>query len=175
MRRIFSSQTLLTAAVAIIAVALFNLSRPSSIESDLAVGFNTWYVQTAPLLEKADAAALANVKLTVTIGLTGRSTPPPSLSWTLPARSLTEATDRENTARVLQLVSESGVFNVKSIKTPEEGVSYLTISVKEGENSFETTVQAEEIDKSIQLQNLLKLLDVFSKTDSPVAIEPSRT
>lgn len=174
MRRILSSQALLTAAVAIIAVALFNLSRPSP-ESDLLVGFNTWYKQTAPLLDRSDAAALANVKLTVTIGLSGRPTPPSTFTWTLPARSLAEASDRENTARVLQLLSESEVFSVRPVTSPKEGVSYLSISVREGEQKFETTVPAEEVERRIQLQNLLKLLDIFSKAAPPLAIEPSRT
>ena len=118
---------------------------------------------------------LGEGKTTVTIGLSGRPTPPSTFTWTLPARSLAEASDRENTARVLQLLSESEVFSVRPVTSPKEGVSYLSISVREGEQKFETTVPAEEVERRIQLQNLLKLLDIFSKAAPPLAIEPSRT
>ena len=174
MRKLLSSQALLTAAIAIIAVALFNLSRGRP-ESDLMLRFNDWYKQTAPLLEQSDAAALSNVKLSVTISASGRPTPPPTVTWTLPARSLTETEDRENTARVLQLVSESGIFGLTGVSSPEADKAYLAITVKDGEQNFQITVSAAEVEKSIQLQNLLKLLDIFSNAAPPLAIEPART
>lgn len=174
MRKLISTQALFTGAVAILALLVFNLTRPA-LESDLLVSFNDWYATTAPKLEQADPAALSTVKLSVTVGLAGRPTPPPNLSWTLPVRSLAEQADRENTARVLQLVHESGIFAQRPIKLVHDGGSYLSISVRDGERRFETTVPASEIEKSIQLQNLLKLLEIFSKASEGLEIQPSRT
>ena len=174
MRTLISTQALFTAAIAIIALVIFNLNFPG-VESDALVSFNKWYAETSPKLERGDAASLSNVKLNVSIGLINRPTPPPSLSWTLPARSLADASDRDNTARVLQLIHESGVFGQRVVTKTRSDISYLTISVRDGDTVFQTTVPAEEIEKSIQLQNLLKLLDIFSKTTPAHEIEPSRT
>ena len=177
MRKLISNQALFTAAVALLAVVVFNLSS-KPLPSDLAVDFNRWYTATAPILEQtvpSDPSALANVKLSVTIQLIGRPTPPPTLTWILPARSLTENQDRSNTARALQLVRESDVFTMPPVSAPKSDASYLVISVRDGDKQFNTTVPASEIEKRIQLQNLLKLLDVFSKSETANPIEPSRT
>lgn len=174
MRKLLSSQALLTAAIAIVAVALFNLSR-SPVQSDLLLEFNDWYKHTAPLLEQQDVAALGNVNIAVTIAASGRPTPPHTITWTLPARSLSETADRENTARVLQLVSESGIFGLKGVSAPAPDQPYLSVAVRNADHQFSITVPAEQVEKSIQLQNLLKLLDVLSQTAPPLAIEPGRT
>jgi hypothetical protein len=65
MRKLISNQALFTAAVALLAVVVFNLSS-KPLPSDLAVDFNRWYTATAPILEQtvpSDPSALANVKL----------------------------------------------------------------------------------------------------------------
>jgi hypothetical protein len=72
-------------------------------------------------------------------------------------------------------VSESGVFGLTNVPAPEADKAYLSIAVKDGEQNFQITVSAAEVEKSIQLQNLLKLLDIFSTTAPPLAIEPART
>jgi hypothetical protein len=174
MRKLISTQTFFTAVVAVLALAIFNLTRPA-LQSDLLVEFNGWYKGTSSLLAQTDPATLGNSKLSVTVSLTGRPTPPPTLSWTLPSGALTETTERENTARVLQLIHESGVFGLPTIKNPKADAPYLSISIRDGERSFETTVPAAEVEKSIQIQNLLKLLDIFEKSGPGVAIQPSRT
>jgi len=177
MRKLISTQALFTGAVALLAVVVFNLTR-RPLPTDLAVDFNRWYEATSPILAEqvpSDPAALANLKLSVTIQLTGRSTLPSTLSWTLPVRSLGENEDRSNTARALQLVRESEVFGMAPVASLKEGGSYLVISIRDGEKQFDTTIPAAAAEKSIQLQNLLKLLDIFSKSGSASPIDPSRT
>lgn len=74
-RKILSTQALVTAAVAIAAVIIFNLTRPP-LASDMLVAFSTWYKTTSPILEQSDPLALSELKLNVTIELSGSSSSP---------------------------------------------------------------------------------------------------
>ena len=173
-RKILSTQALVTAAVAIAAVIIFNLTRPP-LASDMLVAFSTWYKTTSPILEQSDPLALSELKLNVTIELSDSSSSPSAVTWNLPARSLNDNIDRSNTARALQLINESGVFGLPSIANPAKRGSFLSISVRNNERVFETTIPTLEVDKNIQLQNLLKLLDIFSNSTQALAIDPART
>ena len=53
--------------------------------------------------------------------------------------------------------------------------SFLSISVRNNERVFETTIPTLEVEKNIQLQNLLKLLEIFSNSTQALAIDPART
>lgn len=173
-RKILSTQALVTAAVAIAAVIIFNLTRPP-LASDMLVAFSTWYKTTSPILEQSDPLALSELKLNVTIELSDSSSSPSAVTWNLPARSLNDNIDRSNTARALQLINESGVFGLPSITNPAKMGSFLSISVRNNERVFETTIPTLEVERNIQLQNLLKLLDIFSNSTQALAIDPART
>jgi hypothetical protein len=61
----------------------------------------------------------------------------------------------------LQLVSESKVFQVPPITRELSGENYLRISVSDQTKRFETVVTLKSVSENIQLQNLLKLLQLF--------------
>jgi hypothetical protein len=58
------------------------------------------------------------------------------------------------------------VFGLPSVSHPKEGGSYVTIAVSDENVSFSTTVTSEAVENNIQLQNLLKLLEVYAVTPS---------
>lgn len=174
MRKLLSTQALFTGAIAILALLVFNLTGPG-LQSDLLVSFNQWYDSSGSALAVADPSTLGSRKLSVTVTVTGRPAAPSSKSWTLPARSLTEGPDRDSTARVLQLIRESGVFGLRPLRNAAGDTPSVSIAVRDGEKLFETTVAARDVDRNIQLQNLLKLLDVMSISGGEPAIQPERT
>ncbi len=100
---------------------------------------------------------------------------------------------RSRLARVLQLIKESQVYGkLEYLKPAPPDAAYISIVVSEGPHisdganggtpseavagvsnaqaqgaTFEATVPLKEIESSIQLQNLIKLLEVFTATPAP--------
>lgn len=166
-------QRLVALAFVVMAIVAFNLSRPS-LKNDLSTSFNEWYQGASPLLQGHDEAKQADLSLKVSIAVSSPSLGDKPSVWTLPARSLLEPEDRENTARILQLIRESGVFGLKPVTERAGNRAAITFSIKDGERQFEISVPMEEVEDNIQLKNLLKLLDIYANTPRPSDVEPAR-
>ena len=164
--RIVLSKTVLTGLLIVAALLAFNLSY-SKLDSELLASFNDWYARTAPTLDTESADAAPKSKVSITITLSGTLATQSVNSWTFPARSLAEATDRAQTVRVLQLISESKVFGATSVTRKEMNGGYVTITITDNDRKFDTTVSTQTVEQSIQLQNLLKLLQVYGAAPPP--------
>lgn len=164
--RIVLSKTVLTGLLIVAALLAFNLSY-SKLDSELLASFNDWYASTAPALDTETPDPSLKSKVSITITLSGTLATQPVNSWTFPARSLSETEDRAQTLRVLQLISESKVFGAPPVTRKESNGGYVTITVTDNERKFDITVSAQTVEESIQLQNLLKLLQVYGATPPP--------
>lgn len=149
--------------LAILALLIgFNASR-SRLESELLAQFNEWYSDTAPLLAEGDDASTSLPTVSVTIRLSGPLyTGNPS--WTFPPHSLSDPEERSQTDRVLQLISESKVFQFTPVAREVASENYIHISVTDQAHRFDTVVASKEAADNIQLQNLMKLLQIFGST-----------
>ena len=173
LRKLLSPQVVIGFLVTVVGLVAFNLTRPG-LQSERQAAFDTWYSSTVPSLEVGTDAALANRKLTVKVRMTGALGSTPVSEWTLPIQNLGNAEDRTRTARVLQLISESQVFGLPPAKDPSDSAGYLFLSIADGEQHFDTVVALQDVEKDIRLQNLIKLLEVFSSQPPTPAIDPTR-
>jgi len=155
--RVLLSKTALTTLFIVAGLIAFN-SLYSKLETEQLATFNTWYPTTQAMLQNEDGEQASKSKLQVTVRLQGGAR---SSSWSLPSQSLAVPEDRERTARVLQLISESKVFGLPS--SSKDGES-LTIAISDESSSFSTTVRTDAVKDNIQLQNLLKLLEIYAST-----------
>jgi hypothetical protein len=163
-------------ALSLACLIAFNLNRPLPQSEQLAA-FNTWYSATAPALEVSSDPALANRKLFVKIKLNaanGVDSSSSSTEWALPNQNLAVTEDRERTTRVLHLISESKIFGLKPLRDLSGNTPYLWLSIEDGEQRFNTAVPLSEVESEIRLQNLIKLLEVFSSQPITPAVEPGR-
>jgi hypothetical protein len=156
--RVILSKSTLVAIVAIAALIAFN-TLSHNLESEQLASFNEWYPQAALALESRNPEDASKSKLQVTIQVNGRLS---SSTFTFPSRSLADANDRAQTARVLQLLKESKAFGIPQSSGKKE--SRVTITVNDEAGSFSTTIDADAVQHNIQLQNLLKLLEVYAAT-----------
>lgn len=164
---------LVAIAFMVMAIVAFNLSRPS-LKNDLLTSFNEWYQGASPLLQAPNDSKQADLSLKISISLSSRAGGNKPSVWSLPARSLLEPEDRENTARILQLIRESGVFGLRPVSENAGHKDSIHFSIKDGEQQFEISVPFEEVENNIQVKNLLKLLDVYANTPPPSDVEPAR-
>ena len=171
--RIVLSKSVLTGLLIVAALVAFNLSY-SKLDSELLASFNDWYAQTTPALdtEVTDPTLKSNVSVTIT--LSGTLATQPVSSWTFPTRSLADPEDRAQTLRILQLISESKVFGAPAVTRKDSGGGYITITVTDSERKFDITVSTQTVEQSIQLQNLLKLLQIYATTP-PAPVNPAQT
>jgi hypothetical protein len=156
--RIILSKSTVVALVASAALIAFN-TLSYNLESEQLASFNEWYPQAATVLDDTAAENPAKSKLQVTINIKGGLS---SSTFSFPSRSLADANDRAQTSRVLQLLKESKVFGIAQSSGKED--SQVTITVSDDTGSFSTTVDASAVQDNIQLQNLLKLLEVYTTT-----------
>jgi hypothetical protein len=164
--RIVLSKTVLTGLLIFAALLAFNLFY-SKLDSELLASFNDWYSQTAPTIDTENAESALNSKVSVTITLSGVLANPGTNTWTFPTRSFADAEDRAHTARVLQLISESKVFGSPGVTRKDGNGSYVSVTVTDSDRKFDITVSAQTVEQNIQLQNLLKLLQVYAATPPP--------
>ena len=155
------------------ALVAFNLGQPG-IERDTASTFNAWYEQAATKLGPSAEPQQADLALRVTVSVKDALHGDAPTVWNVPSSSLLDRGERENTSRVLQLIRESGVFGFTPLRNPASASSLLALSIKDGEQQFDITVPYSAIEQSIQLQNLLKLLDVYSNQPDTSHVEPAR-
>lgn len=170
--RFISLKWLLILVVCGAVLIAFNLTHVR-IESNLLSSFDTWYKRAAATLATTSAHQETDQSLKVVITLHSPQTQSGSATWTLPRASLLDASDRENTARILQLISESRIFGVRPLRNESSERPSLAISVTDSQQQFQITVPLEDIQDNIQIQNLLKLIDVYSHTE-PTSVEPAR-
>jgi hypothetical protein len=156
--RVILSKSTVVAIVASAALIAFN-TLSYDIESEQLASFNEWYPKAASVLTDENPENASKSKIQVTITLDGGLR---SSSWTFPARSLADADDREKTSRVLQLLKEGKVFGIPQSKGKKD--SQMKITVTDDQGSFSTTIDGSSLQDNIQLQNLLKLLEVYAAT-----------
>jgi len=171
--RFISLKWLAILAVCGAVLIAFNLTQVR-IESNLLSSFDAWYKRVAVTLGPISAPQETDQSLKVVITLHSPQTQSGLATWTLPRTSLLDANDRENTARILQLISESRIFGLRPLRGESGGRPSLAISVTDSQQQFQTTVSLEDIQDNIQIQNLLKLIDVYSHTEPGTSVEPAR-
>ncbi len=159
--------------VCVAILVVFNLTN-IRLESDLLSSFDTWYAHTSKVLASTSLPKETDQSLKVVITLNSPQTQPAPATWTLPRVSLLDPSDRENTARILQLLSESRVFGLRPQRGDGTHDPSLAISVADNQQQFQITVALEDIQDNIQIQNLLKLVDVYSHSEPPASLEPAR-
>ena len=167
-----SRRVVVGVVLTLLALLLFNGTRPA-LQSDTLAKFNAWYETAAPTLDSGTDATLANRKLTLKVRLSGTSGASAN-EWILPTHNLGNADDRSRTIRVLQLIHESQLFGLRSTQDPVEGESYLSISITDGDQRFDTVIKADDVEGDIRIQNLIKLLEVFSTEPAVPTIDPTR-
>lgn len=155
------------------ALIAFNLGQPG-IQTDTASAFNKWYQTAAAQLAQAGDAqgSHLSLRLTVTVQEPVRGDSP--TVWNLPTTSLNYPEERENIARALQLIRESGVFGFAPLRNPTASASLLALRVHDATQHFEIVVPLQVVEESIQLQNLLKLLEIYSMRKDTHQVEPAR-
>ena len=156
--RVILSKSTLVAIVASAALIAFN-TLSYNLESEQLASFNEWYPKAATALESDNPEDASKSKLQVTIQVNGGSN---SSTFNFPSHSLADASDRAQTSRVLQLLKESKAFGIPQSSGKKE--SQVTITVSDEAGSFSTTIDSDAIQDNIQLQNLLKLLEVYAAT-----------
>ncbi|MEY4669466.1 MAG: hypothetical protein RL518_2165 [Pseudomonadota bacterium] len=156
--RVLLSKSTLVAIVASAALIAFN-TLSYNLESEQLASFNDWYPTAATTLESDNAETASKSKLQITIKVEGGLS---SSTWSFPTRSMADSDDRAQTSRVLQLIKESKVFGIPQSSRTKD--SKVTITVSDESASFATTIDGSDVEDNIQLQNLLKLLEVYAAT-----------
>jgi hypothetical protein len=174
LKKVVNPRILVGVILTAMALVAFNLGRPSGLKSDLLTSFNSWYQGTALKLTPDAELKDADLTLKVLVTLNDPARTPPVSTWELPSKSLRDLGERENTARVLQLIRESGVFGLTPLRSPAPTTPHVSLVVKEGERVFETAVSLDAVRENIQLMNLLKLLEVYSSTPASSELDPTR-
>lgn len=173
LRNVLNIRWLVAFGFVLMAIIAFNLSNPT-LKSDLVTSFNEWYQTTSPKLQPTADPKAADLSLSVAVTLSDPSLAGTPATWTLPTRSLLDSDDRDNTARILQLIKESGVFGLNPIQSGSRSTPSLAISVKDTTRQFEITIPLAEAQSNIQLQNLMKLMDLYTHTPPTPNVEPAR-
>jgi hypothetical protein len=173
LRNVLNIRWLVVLGFMVMAIIAFNLSNPT-LKNNLVTSFNEWYEGTSQQFQPNADPKAADLSLRISVTLSDPALGVTPSTWALPARSLLEAEDRENTARILQLIRESGVFGLPSIRSGSRSTPSLAVSVKDNRRQFEITIPLEEAQNNIQLQNLMKLMDLYTHTPATPNVEPAR-
>lgn len=146
--------------VTLAALIAFNATR-SNLKTEALASFTTWQTSVSAILANPNADA-STPKVVISVRIENPAPGTAAQSWSLPKVSITDPTDRSQVFRVLQLLSESKIFGMAPQAPSETPTPTLRVSVSDETNRFETTVPLSVVDQNIQLQNLLKLLEIFS-------------
>jgi hypothetical protein len=114
------------------------------------------------------------VTISVTVGGSQGDSASKNQEWKLPNGSLSDPEQRARVARVLQLIAESQLFSIRRSSASKTGGAYLAIAVVDPTRRFETTISFDEVKENIQLQNLLKLLEVFAASPPAPPMNPNQ-
>jgi hypothetical protein len=159
-KKILSFRAITTIVLTIMALIAFNLSQPG-IQSINGAAFNSWYPHGTAKLTSQNNEAAISIAITLNRPSNGESTSPKR--WDLPNKAAHDTGETMKTpdiSRVLQLIYESKVFELSPVTAPlNQASGYLTITIADNDNRFETTVGYRAIEESIQLRNLVALLE----------------
>lgn len=172
-RNFLNLKYLLGSVLAIMALVAFNLGQPP-ITSDLADDFNNWYQATTVRLSPSAELRDADFALQITISVHHRDREAIPTVWNVPSSSLRDPRERESTARVLQLIRESDVFGLTSLHSYDKNSPRISITAKDKDHEFSVTLPYTAVEQSIQLQNLLKLLEVTANQNASPIVDPAR-
>jgi hypothetical protein len=172
-KKIIKPKFLITALFTVMALVAFNLGSPT-LHNNLQSSFNEWYRGASEKLLPSAELKETDLSLQVSILVRDPSHGTTPSVWQLPTKSLLDPVDRENTGRVLQLLSESGIFGLSSVRDQATSPSLMSVTVKDAQKQFEIAVPLEAVQENIQLRNLLKLLQVYSSTPSSSEVTPER-
>lgn len=167
------SRTVIGILITIAALIGFNASR-MDLTTELLADFSSWHTKTALLLDNPETETQALPKLSIKIAVDSVQPGGSRREWTFPSTSLANPTERSQTSRVLQLIRESKVFGLPQLSSNDTSRPSLSIVVTDDKEEFQTIVPLSEIENNIQLQNLLKLLEVFSATPN-ADVNPAQT
>ncbi len=169
-----SPKYIVAAILAVMALVAFNVGRPG-IENETAAAFNSWYKVISDKLTQPGAGQDSSLVVQVTISIRDNSTRDTPTVWIIPSTSLADPVELQDTARVLQLIRESGVFGLPASMGTSAFPSSISFSVRDGSKQFDITLPYNVVENSIQLQNLLTFLEVRSNNQqSAPSIEPAR-
>lgn len=168
--QILLSRTTIGVLLTIATLIAFNSSRTDLKTAGLA-SFTAWHDKTATILNATNPEAVPP-KVAVTIRMNQATAGNAPQTWSLPSVSITDPTERAQITRVLQLINESKIFGHPKADSNDPSIPTLTITITDESDRFETTVPLRDIENNIQLQNLLKLLQVFSVTPGTDVIPP---
>ena len=160
--QILLSRTTIGVLLTIATLIAFNSTR-TDLKTEGLASFTAWHDKTAMILN-ATNPEVAPPKVAVTIRMNQATPGNAPQTWALPSISVTDPTERAQITRVLQLINESKIFGHPKADSNDPSIPTLTITITDESDRFETTVPLRDIENNIQLQNLLKLLQVFSAT-----------
>lgn len=167
--RFLSPHYIIGAVAALGLFIIFNATRPG-LETETQARFTQWYEDASSYLTKTEGSPATVRKILATITLKTDSLPDGKPSqWIVPNRGLEESEQRSRLARVLELIKESQIYGnsaylVSNPVSPPPTFPHLSVTVIEGENTFSAAIPLKDLEKSIQMKNLLKLLEIFSST-----------
>jgi hypothetical protein len=164
-------QALVVLVATLVVLLVFNLSRPS-LTHELQATFDTWYSNASVQLADNNGSTQQSKPVSVVIKLT--SSPESTNEWKLPVLDGNNAEERARILRVLGLLSEGRVFNLPTLTSPGGREPFLSISVTDAERKFETVVSLKTVSDNIQLQNLIKLLEVFATQPATQLANPAQ-
>lgn len=173
LKKIVNPRIIIGVVFTAMALIAFNLSQPG-LKSDQLTSFNDWYQGAATKLSPEAELKEADLALKVSVTLQDPSHTPPVSVWQIPSKSLLDVAERESTARVLQLIRESGVFGLTPLRNPTPNIAHVSLVIKDGERVFEIAVPLDSVRENIQLMNLLKLLEVYSNSPASSEVTPAR-
>lgn len=159
-KKLLSFKNITTIVLAIMALVAFNLGQPG-LQNINGAAFNSWYPHgTVKLTSQNNEAAIS---IAITLNRPSNSATSSPKRWDLSNKTVTDTVEPTNTpdiSRILQLIYESKVFELSPVTAPlNQASAYLTITVIDGDNKFETTVSYRAIEENIQLRNLVALLE----------------
>jgi hypothetical protein len=163
--RFLSPHYIIGAFAALGLFIIFNATRPA-LETETQARFTQWYEDAASYLATLEGTPTNVRKIQAAVVVSSASLPSGrSSEWIIPSAGLEEGEQRTRLARVLELIKESQIYgNSSYLGVPDPSIPHLSVTVTEGENVFSAAIPLAALENSIQMKNLLKLLEIFSAT-----------
>lgn len=161
--RFLSPQYIVGAVAALGLLLIFNATRPA-LETETHARFTQWYEGASTYLTKTEGnpSPVRTIQATIVVS-PEPSSGGKSSKWIVPNGTLDEGEQRSRLARVLELIKESQIYgNSSYLVAADSTTPHISVAVSEGESTFAATIPLKELEKNIQIKNLLKLLEIFS-------------
>lgn len=152
----------------------FNAYQPS-LENIQEAEFNSWYEETItkrtakPQLQGDTTPSAVAVSIIVN-EIQSKNV---IAQWNIPRTHVASSSDYDMLLRVLQLIKESNLFHLKPVTRSSGKEFSVSITVKTPQQSFQTTISMQAVEESIQLRNLLKLLETHDSLPPPQTVYPT--